>query len=141
MDTKTKSISPEKIELLKIIAIEIVNRLKISKVVAGLQSEIKKVKEKQWQVAHDIRGPIGGIIWLAQAIKEDGDKNNYDDLLEIIQVIQKSGNSLLELAEEILSEEKPESSEPKLNPDQEYNLVFLKEKLTNLYGVQGNQKK
>ncbi|MDN3690530.1 GAF domain-containing sensor histidine kinase [Cyclobacterium jeungdonense] len=141
VDTETKHISPEKVVLLEIIADEIVNRLKIIKEVAYLQSEVQNAREKQQQVAHDIRGPIGGIIGLAQIIKEQGDKNQLDDVLEFIKVIQNSSKSLLELADEILSSEEHEGKKKsELNPDNEYNLLTLKKKLKNLYGVQGNQK-
>lgn len=142
VDTETKHISSEKVALLEIIADEVVNRLKILKEVAFLQSEVQDAREKQQQVAHDIRGPIGGIIGLAQIIKEQGDKNQLDDVLEFINVIQNSGKSVLELADEILSSKEDEGKKkPALNPDNEYNLLTFKEKLKNLYGVQGEQKK
>ncbi|WP_158856483.1 GAF domain-containing sensor histidine kinase [Lunatibacter salilacus] len=140
LDTETKHINPEKVELLHIIADEIVNRLNVIKSVALLKSEVKTSKEKQMQVAHDIRGPIGGIIGLAQIIKEQGDKNKLDDVLEFIKIIHTSGKSLLELADEILSSKDKAVKTPSLNPDCEYNLVTLKEKIESLYGVQGKQK-
>jgi signal transduction histidine kinase len=141
MDKDYKSISPEKIELLEIIAEEIINRLKVIKSIALLKSEVKNAKEKQMQVAHDIRGPIGGIIGLAQIIAEQGDKNKLDDVLEFIKIIHSSGKSLLELADEILSSWKEDKKKPSFNPDSEYNLLALKEKIGILYGVQGEQKK
>ncbi|HSI75051.1 MAG TPA: GAF domain-containing sensor histidine kinase [Lunatimonas sp.] len=141
LDKNIKSITPEKVELLEIIADEIVNRLKVIKSVALLKSEVKKAKEKQMQVAHDIRGPIGGIIGLAQIINEEGKNNNLDEVLEFIKIIHNSGKSLLELADEILSSREIELNKPSLNPDNEYNLLTLKEKIESLYCVQGEQKK
>ncbi|NHE56166.1 GAF domain-containing sensor histidine kinase [Cyclobacterium plantarum] len=141
MDKETKYISPEKVELLEIIADEIVNRLKVIKALTLLKAEVKSAKEKQKQVAHDIRGPIGGIIGLAQIIKEKGNTNQLEDVLDFIKIIQKSGKSLLELADEILSSREEDKKELRLNPDNEYNLMTLKEKIINLYGVQAEQKK
>lgn len=141
LDTDTKYISPEKVELLEIIADEIVNKLKIIKALAYLKSEIQNAKEKQKQVAHDIRGPIGGIIGLAQIIKEQGDKNRLNDVLDFIKIIQKSGKSLLELADEILSSKDDGNKRPAVSQESEFNLLTLKEKMINLYGVQGEQKK
>ncbi|WP_162417481.1 GAF domain-containing sensor histidine kinase [Cyclobacterium roseum] len=140
VDTESKFISPEKVALLKIIADEIVNRLKLIKTVSFLQSEVQNAREKQEQVAHDIRGPIGGIIGLAQIIKEKGDKNQLEDVLEFAEVVQNSGKSLLELADEILSNKEGAKKEAVL-ADDEYNLLRLKENLKNLYEVQGEQKK
>lgn len=141
MDTETKYISPEKVELLEIIADEIVNRLNIIKAISSLKSEVNSAKEKQKQVAHDIRGPIGGIIGLAQIIKEQGDNNRLEDVLDFIKIIQNSSKSLLELADEILSSREEDKKKPALNPDNEFNLLSLKEKITHLYGVQAEQKK
>ncbi|MCC5938246.1 MAG: GAF domain-containing sensor histidine kinase [Lunatimonas sp.] len=140
MDKETKQISPEKVELLEIIADEIVNRLNIIKSVGMLQSEVKNAKEKQLRVAHDIRGPIGGIIGLAQIIKEQGDNNKLTDVLEFIKIIQNSGKSLLDLADEILSSRDGEQIKSVLNAENEYNLLILKDKLLTLYGVQAKQK-
>lgn len=124
-----KLLTPEKVELLKIIADEIVNRLTALKVIESLKYKLAEAKETQKRVAHDIRGPIGGIIGLAQIISSQGNENQLDEVLEFINLIQKSGSSLLELADEILSEN---AQERKLQKD-EYNLDLLKEKLEQLY--------
>ncbi|WP_339905793.1 ATP-binding protein [uncultured Cyclobacterium sp.] len=141
LDTKDITITPEKADLLKIIAEEIINRLDIIKSVNELKSKVKESIEKQEQVAHDIRGPIGGIIGLAQIIKDQGTNNQLEDVLEFIKVIQSSSQSLLELADQILSTKAKEKAPKQLNLQNEYNLQVLQEKLKNLYGVQAEQKK
>jgi len=142
LDTKAITITPEKADLLKIIAEEIINRLEIIKSVNELKSKVKDSLEKQEQVAHDIRGPIGGIIGLAQIIKDQGTNNQLEDVLEFIKVIQSSSQSLLELADQILSTKaKGKKAPEQLNLQNEYNLQVLQEKLKNLYGVQAEQKK
>lgn len=141
LDTKAVTITPEKADLLKIISEEIINRLDIIKSVNELKSKVKDSIEKQEQVAHDIRGPIGGIIGLAQIIKDQGRNNQLEDVLEFIKVIQSSSQSLLELADQILSTKAKGKSQDKLNLQNEYNLQVLKEKLNNLYAVQAEQKK
>lgn len=139
MDTQVKDISPEKIELLKIIADEIVNRLKAMKAIDSLKSSLHEARESQRRVAHDIRGPIGGIIGLARIISEQGDENTLDEVLEFITLIQKSGTSILELANEILSADTPKKA-VKLNAN-EYNQLVLKDKLEKLYAPQAVNKK
>jgi signal transduction histidine kinase len=145
LDKLGKEISPEKVELLKIIAGEIVNRFNAMRVIKTLQSRIKEENDTRRKVAHDIRGPLGGIINLAQLIKEQGDNNKMDEVLEFIGLIQKSGSSLLELAEEILTTDRKHDSKttktdaaPGAN---ELNLVLLKEKLQKLYTPQAINKK
>lgn len=144
LDKIGKEITPEKVELLKIIAAEIVNRFMAVKVIQGLQNKVKEASENQRKVAHDIRGPLGGIINLAQLISTQGDNNKMEEVLGFIKLIQKSGSSLLELADEILSSDKKtvtaDSSEKKMG-DHELNLVAFKEKLEKLYLPQAMHKK
>jgi len=135
LDKEIKSISPEKTELLKIIASEIVNRLKALKVINDLKGQLKYADETKKKVAHDIRGPLGGIIGLAQIISEQGRSNQMDEVLEFINLIQKSGKSILELADEILTAE--ETKAPKAD---EFNLLMLKDKLEKLYQPQARNK-
>jgi signal transduction histidine kinase len=135
LDLDLHTLSPEKIELLKIIADEIVNRLNAFKVISGLKHRLKEADETQKKVAHDIRGPLGGIIGLAQVISEQGKDNHLEEVLKFINLIQKSGRSILELADEILSVENPKS----LKAD-EFNLLIFKDKLEKLYLPQARDK-
>ncbi len=137
LDKDVKSLAPEKTELLKIIAAEIVNRLKAYKVIEVLKYNLSEAKKTQNKVVHDIRGPIGGIIGLAQIISEQGKENNLDEVLEFIHLIHKSGNSILELADEILSSE---TKNPKQLKSDELNLCIFKEKLEKLYIPQAMSK-
>ncbi|QNK61851.1 GAF domain-containing sensor histidine kinase [Pedobacter sp. PAMC26386] len=135
LDKNMRLQSPEKIELLKIVADEVVNRLKALKAIDGLKYKLDKIKETQKKVAHDIRGPIAGIVGLAAIIAEQGNNNNLDEVLEFIAMIHKSGRSVLELADEILTE----GRENTLKED-EFNLLVFKEKLERLYLPQSMNK-
>ena len=137
LDRSSKILSPEKTELLKIIADEIVNRLKAYKTIESLRNQVEDVQTTQNKVVHDIRGPLGGIIGLAQIISEQGKNNNMDQVLEFINLIHKSGNSILELADEILSTDV--KTLVKLKGD-ELNLYIFKEKLEKLYIPQARTK-
>lgn len=141
LDTIGKEISPEKVEMLKIIADEIVNRLMIIRVINSLKDRVKEAKETQKKVAHDIRGPLSGIIGLAEIISEQGNKNKLEDVLQLVSMIQKGGHSLLELADEILSLEK-KKEHPSIAADtNEYNLLSFKERLERLFAPQAANKK
>jgi signal transduction histidine kinase len=137
LDKELRTLTPEKMELLKIIADEIVNRLKALKVIDGLKSKLTEVNETHKKVAHDIRGPLGGIIGLAQVISEQGQSNQIEEVLEFINLIHKSGRSLLDLADEILTSSKPAG--PELKTD-EFNLLLFKDKLLHLYQPQAKTK-
>lgn len=106
LDHSEKQLSAEKVEMMKIISREVINRLKAIHHIEELRNSVHEAKDVRNRVAHDIRGPIAGIISLADIINQQGAENNLDEVLEFIKLIYKSGRSVLDLADEILSEEK-----------------------------------
>jgi signal transduction histidine kinase len=141
LDQVGREISPEKVELLKIIANEIVSRLTAFQLIRELKNKVKEAGDTQRKVAHDIRGPLGGIVSLAQIISQQGNENKMDQVLEFIGLIQKSGRSLLELANEILGADKRVDAAPvksdhsQASPDT-FNLRVFKDKLEKLFTPQ-----
>lgn len=135
IDTKAKSISPEKLELLKIVADEVVGRLKTLKTIDSLRSRLVEAKETQKKVAHDIRGPIAGIIGLAGLIEQQGADNDMEEVLESMMLIRRSASTVLELANEIFTENNVQP----VNGD-EFNLLIFKDKLEQLYLPQAKNK-
>ncbi|WP_159473435.1 GAF domain-containing sensor histidine kinase [Dyadobacter sp. 3J3] len=141
LDQQKRVLDPEKIELLKIIADEIVSRLKTQKVLEGLKSKLIEAHHTQQKVAHDIRGPLGGIIGLASIIRDQGEDNQMEEVLEFINLIHKSGNSILDLAEEILNAHKPQKKLAGTSPSpNDFNLLIFKDKLEKLYKPQAINK-
>jgi signal transduction histidine kinase len=138
-DEEIKRLTPEKVEMLKIIAGEIVNRLQVFKSIQTLKQNANEAIESKMRVAHDIRGPIGGIIGLARVISEQGDENTMEEVLEFINLIYKSGKSILELADEILSVEQPHINSFKVGSN-EFNQLMLRDKLEKLYAPQALNK-
>lgn len=135
LDTDYKKISPEKKEMLSIIAKDVVNRLRIYKAIEGLQKRVKETQKIKDKVAHDIRGPLGGIIGLAEIIQLQGDNNKLEEVLEFISLIRKSSKSLLELADEILTLDYDGKDEVKTN-DVEFTLSTIKSKIQTMYEPQ-----
>lgn len=137
LDKVGHEISHEKAEILKIIANEIVTCLMAFQSIRNLQSKVKEANDTQRKVAHDIRGPLGGIISLAQIINQQGKGNDMDQVLEFVGLIQKSGSSLLELANEILlTSKKIETIDTALAVSGLFNLSVFKDKLEQLYTPQ-----
>jgi signal transduction histidine kinase len=126
-----KKLSPEKVDLLHIIAREVMSRLNTMKLILELQKRIKVSDESQRKVAHDIRGPLGGIIGLTQIINEQGVESDMTEVLEFVDMISKSSHSLLGLAEEILTTDKMRFATHEAEPY--FTLDSFKEKLETLY--------
>ncbi len=135
IDTDSKKITPEKKEMLAIIANEVVNRLRINKAIDGLKNKVQESEKVKVKVAHDIRGPLGGIIGLAEIIQLQGNKNRLEEVLEFISLIRKSSKSLLELADEILTLDYGGKSEAK-GSGEEFTLNSVKSKIKTMYEPQ-----
>jgi signal transduction histidine kinase len=132
-----KSLGVEKKEMLEIIAAEVVNRIKIHHTILNLKKSVQEANSAKNRVAHDIRGPIGGIIGLAEIIQMQGNNNKLEEVLDFISLIQKSGKSILELADEILSINGDSIGEVKRLPkDHEFTLLTLKSKLEDMFNPQ-----
>ncbi|MFC4232658.1 GAF domain-containing sensor histidine kinase [Parasediminibacterium paludis] len=141
MDKTVKDLSPEKIELLKIVGKEVVNRLVALKTIQELKAQATAKEELRKKVAHDIRGPLGGIISLTQIISMQGENNKLSDVLEFINMIQKAGTSLLDLATEILnSEDKQINTKSREASADDFSLETFKQKLERLYLPQAKNK-
>ncbi|WP_316822964.1 GAF domain-containing sensor histidine kinase [Pedobacter gandavensis] len=134
--TQPKHMSPEKIEMLKIIANQVINRIQTYRAINELKGQLKNANVTKSKVAHDIRGPLAGIIGLSDIIVQQGNENKLDEVLEFIQLIHKSSKSLLELADEILTEDQ----QNKKLAQNEVNLRVFKCKLEDLYGGQAKNK-
>lgn len=128
LDQNIKELSDEKIELLKIVADEVVTRLKSIKLINELSYKLSNIQDVQKKVVHDIRNPVAGIVGLSDFISGQGDDLQIDEVLEFMKMIQKSGRTVLELTDEILLEQKQE-----VLRDHEFNLIIFKEKLERLY--------
>lgn len=133
IDKEKKSLEPEKIESLKIIANEISQRLMMLQQIQSLNKDLREATEVKKRVAHDIRGPIGGIVGLAQYIMRQGDKITLDDVLKQVNLIYKSGTSVLDLTDEILNSEIKTGGQESQLKAYELNLFLFKSKLEKLY--------
>ena len=131
LDQKTKILTEEQISLLKIIGSEVTKRLDSIRTIAELKRKVATVNQKTKRVAHDIRGPVGGIIGLSEVVVSDEDMP-IAEVKEIVGVIHDSSKTLLELTDEILHQ-KEETQTPVTQRD-------LAMKLETLFAAQAKNK-
>ncbi|GAB3037103.1 GAF domain-containing sensor histidine kinase [Spirosoma pulveris] len=137
LDTDTKELDPEKIDLLRIIAAEVVSRLNTIREIQYLKQQASDLNESRKRAAHDIRGPLGGIISMAQLVTNGGDSFKLKEILDFIQMIQMSSKSLLELADEILVNDDKWKHENETSYQKEvFHQAKLKAGLEKLYAPQ-----
>jgi len=135
LDTKVNSLSPEEIELLKLVSQTVVERLKSMTVIRQLNEKLHELEASKRKAAHDIRGPLAGIVGLSSLLKEQGTSVDAEELSKYVSMIYKSGQSLLDLADEILTDGVNRSVIP-----QGFDLTLFSEKLTTLYQPQAEAK-
>jgi signal transduction histidine kinase len=136
LNSKAKPLNTEQKALLKIVADEIVTRLKAYQTIADLKHHVDEAVTAKHRAAHDIRGPLNGIIGLLNLIDYQGEDNNLEEILQLVGMMQKSSRSLLELADEILNEAKKEQQAK----DALFNLRVFKQKIHQLYDPQALNK-
>lgn len=133
MDQSVQKLSPEKIESLKLLAQEVVDKLVNLKLLHKTKVALDESNIRQRKLAHDIRGPLSGISGIIEIIRTRGYKNKMFDVMDYIFMIDKSNNEVLNLTDEILVQEK------KIVKD-DFNLNVFKDKLDKLYTPQAKAK-
>lgn len=139
MDKQTKKLTSEQIRLIRIIGEEIVNRLNIIGSMHELKSKMMEMREAQRRFAHDMRGPIGGIKGMADVIKTTARTKSIEEIIEMVDLIYKSSETLMDLSDEIMNSEITSESYVK-NSRMDMTLIDLRNKLTDMYEVQASNK-
>lgn len=140
LDDKARELSPEKTELLQIIAQEVISQIEYENRIQSMRSSLEDVSDMTRKVSHDIRGPISGIIGLAEILKNQAEDHKLKDFIDLLDLINKGGRSVLDLADEILTSYRDIQGNIKSLGSHEMNLETLKEKLVNLYTPQALNK-
>ncbi|MEB2786121.1 GAF domain-containing sensor histidine kinase [Algoriphagus persicinus] len=141
MDSGLMNLSEDVKENLKLIAKQIVDRLQVNNLVANLMDNVKQSELSQKKLAHDIRGPIGGIIGLSDLILDEDDLIDRTEILEYAEMIRQSSMSLLDLSKSILTKEFDGSSHLIRDfSEGDTNLYKLKEAMLKLLAPQSTVK-
>ncbi|MBX0331891.1 GAF domain-containing sensor histidine kinase [Pontibacter sp. HSC-14F20] len=138
MDRSEVTLSSDRINLLKTLAGEIEKRLVLLKEVRTLRTQLAEARAVNKRVAHDVRGPIGGIIGLAQRLIRKEGKSSPVEVLKISQMMHKSGSSLLALADEIMRPGQLSHAQPEMEDG--ITLFNFKQTLEQLFLPQASGK-
>lgn len=137
MDSQMMHLSEEVKDLLRLIARQIVDRLRVNNLVANLKNQLKESELCQKKLAHDIRGPIGGIIGLADLILDEEVIPDSKEIMEYSEMIKQSSLSLIDLSKDILTKDfDGKSYRSRDLKEGETNLLMLKETISNLLAPQ-----
>lgn len=128
MNRETTTLSADKVELLKIIAEEIVCKLKDFQKINELKNELSDALKMQRKIAHDIRNPLAGIIGISDILIEPDEKHDQEEVLHCLKLINNSSKSILEIADNISMELFEKGSQ-----SHSFNLETLGERVSQLY--------
>lgn len=127
IDNEEKNISQEKKKLLKLVADEIVKKLEYKMKLDTLQDQLDKATVQRNQMAHDVRGPIGGILGLA--LSAENETLGQSEFSMYLEMIKGAASKVMDLTDDILERHK---ERPKENY---FTLSELKEHLEDLYAL------
>jgi len=133
LNRENLELSQEQTTLLENVAQLVVRRLESMKGIRRLQERLDEANKSKRKVGHDVRGPISGILGLVNLLREDFKDREISDFDEMLTLIENSGESVLELADSILSEDGRSAID--------YNCQIFSEKLEQLYAPQALSKK
>ncbi|MFO8146311.1 MAG: GAF domain-containing sensor histidine kinase [Bacteroidota bacterium] len=134
LDKEEKEMTPEKIHQLKFIAAEIVEHLRLKKQLKTFRLEVidgLKIKNK---LAHDVRGPLAGILGLSEIALED--EITKIEMISYFRMIGKSSAQLLDLTEDILKTK----TSTKFPVAERIRIKDLGDKIIQLYQPQATYK-
>ena len=101
--------------------------LQLRKKSEELELSSKYKSEFLANMSHELRTPLNSIILLSQLMSDNLEGNLSGDQVEYVSVINKAGNNLLELINDILDLSKIESGKMDINPEQVQLVKFKKE--------------
>nr|WP_293283223.1 GAF domain-containing sensor histidine kinase [Allomuricauda sp.] len=127
IDKEEKQISGERKRLLGLIADEIVNKLEQTIKLDHLQESLNRAQVQRNQLAHDIRGPVGGILGLAKSTETAIPE--ADEFTMYMEMIKAAAAKVLNLTDDILERYKDRSD------GNNFTLTEFKKHLEELYAL------
>lgn len=130
LDPKTIKLTVSQKDLLSHVAKQIVDRLKINQFIIELNEKLIQKQKTINKIAHDIRGPISGIVGLAEIIAEE--EQNPAETREFMGLMINGGNGVMDMVSSLLREELNQKGELEKSIV-EITLGQLQERLIQLY--------
>jgi predicted ATPase/signal transduction histidine kinase/serine/threonine protein kinase len=141
----TNAFTPKRLQMLTLLSTQMAISLKNARFVDKLEkarkaSEVANEAKTAFlaNVSHELHTPLHGILGYAQLLGLDDDLDT-DLLHESVEAIQRSGNYLLTLINDILEISKMETGQIELHPTEFYLEKFLKE-LVDIFQQQAKEK-
>jgi hypothetical protein len=127
LDREPKKLSPEQIEFLKIVADEVVIKLKAHKTVSKLRDDLDETLKIQKKIAVELQDSLAGIIGISEILMDPEIPHTAEDAEGFIGIINERCTSMLNQAQELITKTDED------NESSGTNLEELCERLKSLY--------
>lgn len=127
LDRKPKTLSPSQIEYLKIIADEVVNKLKAHKIISTLRNDLDETVESQKKTAIELQDSLAGIIGISDILMDPEIPHKAEDAEGFVSLINERSKSMLGLTRELIADKGEGIDASGINLEQ------LSERLNSLY--------
>lgn len=117
-----------KIEQLKLIALEIIEKLKSLEEINTIKNKLAEAIKMQRKIIHDVRNPLAGIIGISDILIEPENQYDSKEVLNCLNLINISSKSMLEITDNIAID-----LFEKENNEHSFNLETLSERISRLY--------
>lgn len=134
LDSDDLSLSSKQKESLGYLSELVVGRLEAIKLNNEKDEKLNEAQKDKRKLAHDIRGPVGGIAGVCEILREDLKAHLTAESIELFELIQEGSQSVLELSESILNVEENDADSAR------YNCRILAEKIEQLFAPQAYAK-
>ncbi len=127
MDMTAAAVQYQKItELQKISKLEIAERGRAQEALMKERAELQEAnasKDKFFSIlAHDLRGPLGGLVTMSETIIDDFDMFDMDEIKDIVRIMHHSSDRVFELLKNLLTWSRLNTGRIEFNP----SLIRLK---------------
>lgn len=134
MDPEEKDLSQQEVETLKLLSEEVVDKIRGLVELQQLQKKADRLSLLNRKLSHDIRGPVSGIIGVAEMVEMQGADNSLEEMMEYMRLVKEGGESVLQLADEIMKQRSVTSGDNK-GSEHLISLEELSDKLRHLYSA------
>ncbi|HEY0899910.1 MAG: GAF domain-containing sensor histidine kinase [Daejeonella sp.] len=131
LDRAERNLSSDQLEMLRLIADEITEKLLLIKKKTSLANENAALLAKQKQILTDLRNPLAGIIGITELVIDEPEAHQNNELIEINQLIHDNSRYILSITNKLL-----EHPEDEVENKAVFNLESIARSLEQLFQPQ-----
>ncbi len=102
IDREPRTLSPEQISALKILARQVVSQLELSRLTKELQQALESKNKLFHILSHDLRSPFNGILAFSKTLADESETLTRDEIQDFSQTVLTSAEQFMQLIDNLL---------------------------------------